>query len=174
MKRKIQRILAIDPGTRYLGYALLDGGELVHYGVRAIQQLKSAREKLKEGRKIIARLIDDFRPNILIVEKTYFANNRKSVLLNTITYQIRILGKRKGLRVVSMAANTVRKTVCGNGFASKNDVARFLVSRYPDLIPYLTSDRRWKEKFYRNMFDAAALCIAARLQSESGKNSIYP
>ena len=157
-----QKILAIDPGTRNIGFAFLDNGELVHYGVKTIRRTKSPHEKLREGRKIVLRLINDFRPQTLIVEKTFFANNRNSALLNVLADEIKAVGKRKGLRVQSLAANSVRKLICGNGAASKDDVARAMVSRYPELKPFLTSDRRWKERYHRNMFDAVALAIAAK------------
>jgi Holliday junction resolvasome RuvABC endonuclease subunit len=157
-----QKILAIDPGTRNIGFAFLDKGALVHYGVKTVRRMKSPHGKLKEGRKIVLRLINDFRPCSLVVEKTFFANNRNSALLNVLADEIKAVGKRKGLKVESLAANSVRKMLCGNGRATKDDVARELVSRYPELKPYLTSDRRWKERYHRNMFDAVALAIAAK------------
>ncbi len=155
-----QKILAIDPGTRNIGFAFLDNGELVHYGVKTIGRMKSPHEKLREGRKLILRLIDDFEPESLVVEKTFFANNRNSALLNVFADEIKAVGKRRGLRVYGLAANSARKLICGNGAASKDDVARAMVSRYPELKPFLTSDRRWKEKYHRNMFDAVALAVA--------------
>jgi crossover junction endodeoxyribonuclease RuvC len=123
--------------------------------------LPTSLEILNEGKKIVSRLIDDFKPDILAVEKTFFGNNADSVLLNTFTSQISGIGKKKGLKVASIATNTVRKAVCGNGAASKEEVARAIVLKFPQLKPYLTSDKRWKEKYHRNMFDAVALTIVA-------------
>lgn len=169
-KKNATRILAIDPGTRNIGFALLDGKDLVHYGVKTIRARKSPHERLREGRGIVIRLIDDFSPEVLVVEKTFFAKSRSAALLNVFAGEIRVLGTRKGLRVQSMAANTVRKIVCGNGAASKDDVAIAMISRYPDLKPYLTSDRRWKEKYFRNMFDAVALAMTAPLFKQVRRN----
>jgi len=156
-KNKLQKILAIDPGTRYMGIAFFEGRELIYYGVKTIRKMAHAQDTLREGRKIIARLIQDFKPTTLVVEKTFFSNNRNSALLNVFADEIKVIGKRKGLKVIAYAANTVRKGVCGNGAASKDEIAKVIVSYYPELRPYLTSDRKWKEKFYRNMFDAVAL-----------------
>ena len=49
----------------------------------------------------------------------------------------------------------------GNGWADKKDVARAIVSKFPELKVYLTQDRAWKERFHQNMFDAVALGIMA-------------
>jgi Holliday junction resolvasome RuvABC endonuclease subunit len=172
-RKREEEILAIDPGTRNIGFALVDNGELVHYGVKTIRRMNSPREKLKEGKRIILRLLRDFGPHVLIVEKTFFANNRNSALLNEFTDEIKAVGERKGLTVQSLAANSVRKLICGNGAASKDDVARAIVARYPELKPFLTSDRRWKERYHRNMFDAVALAVACGSASRGGRPGVW-
>ncbi|MCX6168682.1 MAG: crossover junction endodeoxyribonuclease RuvC [Ignavibacteriales bacterium] len=162
MKKLISRkVLAIDPGTRHLGVAFFEGKELIYYGVKTIKHMNLAHETLKEGKKAILRMIHDFKPEILVVEKTFFSNNRNSALLNVFADEIQTIGKRQGLKVYAYAANTVRKQICGNGSASKDEVAKVVVSYYPELKPYLTSDRKWKEIFHRNMFDAVALGLIA-------------
>jgi len=45
MAKNKKKILAIDPGTRHMGYAFLDKGRLLYYGVKKISQRDS------EGRK---------------------------------------------------------------------------------------------------------------------------
>jgi Holliday junction resolvasome RuvABC endonuclease subunit len=74
MAKNNSKILAIDPGTREIGIAFFEKQRLIYYGVKVIKDnIKSPHEKLKEGRKIILRLIKDFRPKVLAVEKTFFA-----------------------------------------------------------------------------------------------------
>jgi Holliday junction resolvasome RuvABC endonuclease subunit len=158
--KKNNRVLAIDPGTRYMGVAVLDGTKLAYYGVKTLSNRKLPHDILIEGRKTIRSLIEDFKPGTLAVEKTFFANNRNSALLNVFADEIVATGKRKGLRVKLLAANVVRKEICKNGWATKREVAQEVCHRFPELVPYLSSDRRWKEEFYLNMFDAVALGIA--------------
>jgi Holliday junction resolvasome RuvABC endonuclease subunit len=159
MSKNNTKILAIDPGTREMGVAFMEEGKLIYHGVKAIKRKKSPHETLKEGRKIILRLIKDFEPTVLVVEKSFFFNNRNSSLLNVFVDEIRTVGKRKGLKVASFAPNTVKKFICGNGRASKKEVARVIVSKYPELKVYLTQDRAWKELYHQNMFDAVALAM---------------
>lgn len=113
--KKNNRVLAIDPGTRYMGVAVLDGKKLAHYGVKTLSNWKSPHDTLAEGRELIRELIDDFKPKTLAVEKTFFANNRNSALLNVLADEIVGIGKRRRLPVRSIAANTVRKIICKNG-----------------------------------------------------------
>src|SRR5216684_2547990 len=161
LKSKKVRVLAIDPGTRAMGVALLENGDLIYHGVKTISRGRSPHEKLREGRKIVLRLIKDFKPEVMVVEKTFFANNRNSALLNVFADEILIVGKRKGLKVLAFAPSAVKKTVCGNGWAKKDEVARAVAARYPELKVYLGQNREWKSRFHSNMFDAVALGMVA-------------
>ena len=132
-----------------------------------IPRKKTPHETLREGRKAILRLINDFRPQVLAVEKTFFANNRNAALLNVFADEIQAIGKRKGLRVVGYAPNTVKKYICGNGRASKEEVARAVIARYPELKVYLTQDRKWKGAYHQNMFDAVALGMMEAIRGKA-------
>jgi len=159
MKSNNDRILAIDPGTREMGVAFLEGGKLIYHGVKVIRKKRSPHERLQAGREIVLRLIRDFRPAILVVEKTFFARNRNTSLLNVFADEIVSIGKRKGLKVKSFAPSTMKKEIAGNGHATKEEVAGVVVARFPELKVYLTQDRKWKERFHQNMFDAVALAM---------------
>lgn len=164
MPKNNSKILAIDPGTRYMGIAFLDKGKLIYYGVKVIKKKKSPHETLKEGRRIVLRLIKDFKPKVLVVEKTFFAKHKNISLLNVFVDEIRVIGKRKRLKVVSYAPNTVKKFICGNGRATKDEVAKVIISKYPELKVYITQDRKWKERYHQNMFDAVALGVMADIK----------
>ncbi len=159
MRGNGSKILAIDPGTRYMGVAFLDNGSIIYCGVKVIRNRRSPHEILWACRKILLRLVKDFRPQVLVVEKTFFAQNKNTALLNVLVDEIRNIGRRKGLQILSFAPSTMKKRICGNGRASKEEVARVIVSRYPELKVFLTQDRKWKERFHQNMFDAVALGV---------------
>lgn len=164
MLKNNPKVLAIDPGTRKMGVAFLGKGKLIYHGVKVIKKCKSPHETLKEGRKIVLRLINDFKPKILVVEKAFFSNNRNASLLNVFVDEIKSIAKRKKLTYLSYAPSTVKKYICGNGRASKDEVARVIVSKFPELKVYLAQDRAWKELHFQNMFDAVALGIMAELR----------
>ena len=51
----------------------------------------------------------------------------------------------------------VRKIVCGNGNATKQEMAKFLAMLYPELRVRLNQDRKYKERYWGHMFDAVGL-----------------
>lgn len=157
MAKSKLKILAIDPGTRYMGYAFLDKRKLLYYGVKPVKKKKSPHGTLREGRRIVLRLINDLKPNLLAVEKTFVASNRNASLLNVFFDEITSIGKRKHLKVLSFAPSTVKKCIAKDGWARKEEVARVIAAKYPELKVYLTQDRGWKERYHQNMFDAVAL-----------------
>lgn len=156
------KILAIDPGTRAMGVALLENDKLIYHAVISIKKGKTPHETLAEGRRIILRLIADFQPDVLAVEKTFFANNRNAAILNVFADEIKAIGRKKGLEVFAFAPSTVKKFIAGNGRASKLEVAKIVIAQYPELKVYLNQDRKWKEAYHLNMFDAVALGIVAQ------------
>jgi crossover junction endodeoxyribonuclease RuvC len=156
------KILAIDPGTRAMGVALSEGDKLVYHAVKTIRKGTTPHETLAEGRRTILRLMADFQPDVLAIEKTFFANNRNAAILNVFADDIKALGRRKGLEVFSFAPSTVKKFITGNGRASKLEVAKVVIAQYPELKVYLNQDRKWKEDYHLNMFDAVALGIVAQ------------
>jgi crossover junction endodeoxyribonuclease RuvC len=159
MHTQHQRILAIDPGTRFMGIALLDNGKLVYHTVKVIAKGRSPQQTLQRAKDAIVQVMDDFEPNIVSVERTFFNQNRNTALLNVLFDEIRSVARRRRLAFVSYAPSTIKKFICGNGHADKKQVAMAVVARFPELKVYLTQDRAWKERFHHNMFDATALAI---------------
>ena len=72
MKKTKLKVLAIDPGIRKMGVAFLEGDNLIYHGVKTIKKSQSPHEAFKECRKTVLRLVNDFNPNIIVVEKAFF------------------------------------------------------------------------------------------------------
>lgn len=161
MSQNHSRILAIDPGTRLMGVAILEDGQLLYHGVKIIKKGVSPNDNLQYARRIILGLIKDFEPHILAVEKAFFANNRNASLLNVLVDEIKAIARRKRLKLVAYSPSAVKKFTCGKGTATKKDVSRVVVSKYPELKVYLTQDTAYKERFHQNMFDAVGLGMMA-------------
>lgn len=149
------RLLAIDPGIRGMGIAVFEDGNLIYHAVEVISG-KSSRETLANGRKIILRLIRDFRPQTIVIEKPYFLNNKNS-LLHVLTTQMKSIAVRSEVKVTEIAASTVKKFLTGDGQASKDEVCRAVITRFSELKAYRTRERKWKQRYHQNRFDAVAV-----------------
>jgi Holliday junction resolvasome RuvABC endonuclease subunit len=156
------KIIAIDPGTRHMGVAVLEGSDLIFATVKIVKDKPmTVVETLHKTEKIIARLLATYRPDILAIEKTFFVQSKRSPLLNGLTQTIKKQARSKKLRIFEYAPTAVRKFICQDGKATKMKAAEIIVNKfYPWLRPYLEKDLRkkwWEEKYWEGMFSAISL-----------------
>jgi crossover junction endodeoxyribonuclease RuvC len=173
-----QRILAIDPGTRHMGVAVLQGPELIFATVKIVRKKKmSPEETLKKTERILNRLIQDYQPDTLAVEQTFFVQSQQSPLLNSLTQKIARLGLKNRLQVYTYLPTTVRHCLCHNGKATKMNAAHTIVSRYyPWLYRYYEKDLKkkwWEEKYWANMFDAIALGLTCLNRAKPAPERVH-
>src|SRR5437867_3294285 len=65
MTNDVLRILAVDPGTRHMGVAIVQGEELLYYAVKSFKEKRPAYQLLKATRDLVLQLIEDYRPRVL-------------------------------------------------------------------------------------------------------------
>ena len=158
MRHKNDTILALDPGLRELGYAVLHGRRLVTSGVLGLRRVRKA-ERLATARKHVRTWLRTHQPDIVVVEKTYRHPVPWLNQLNQLARSARNLATRQHAAFTMYSPQSVRATVADNGKAKKAEVAIAVAHRFPSLRVYLTQDRRWKERYWLNMFDAIALAL---------------
>ena len=163
-------VLALDPGLRDLGYAVLSPSRFLASGVLSLRRLPR-EQRLPEVRRQVRGWLEAHQPRTIIVEKTYRHPLPWLDALHAITVYIRRLSKRRHLHFATSAPQQVRKTVLGNGRGTKREVAAVIAARYPSLRVYLTQDRRWKEVYWQNMFDALALALHHQAQRKPPSRS---
>lgn len=127
MKHKDQIIIGIDPGTTITGYGiikLVDGHyHALDYGcIRPPAKLKLSERYLIlfDG---IAELLEKHCPHVLVVETQFVQHNVQSTLKLGMARGVAIVAaKRKGLPVFEYAPTRAKRSVVGNGKASKRQV----------------------------------------------------
>lgn len=159
-RRKKTRILAIDPGSREMGIAILEDKNLAYYGVKTLKKKRPESILINSVRHIIYTLVDRYQPDILTVEKIFEVENQDVSLLKLVNREVKYVARKRNLRVKSYSPIMVRQKLCGEGRATKRKVAEILTNTYPELKVYLDQERYWKEKYWLNMFDAVALGLA--------------
>jgi crossover junction endodeoxyribonuclease RuvC len=157
---RTNKVLAIDPGTREMGVAVLAGDDLEFYGVKTITNRHTASSILLQGRQIVYRLIALHRPRVLAIERPFMGYGNRSATLVAVGREIGKLGRNLGLDVREIGPKTLKKTITGSGSATKRDVARILCSKFPELRIYLEQTHKYKEHYWQNMFDAVAVAVA--------------
>lgn len=158
MRKNPETILALDPGLRDLGYAVLHGRRLVTSGVLGLRRVPK-EDRLATARRNVRAWFRTHRPDVVVVEKTYRHPVPWLNQLHQISRSARNVATRQHADFTMYSPQSVRATVAGNGKAKKPEVAIAVAHRYPSLRVYLTQDRRWKERYWQNMFDAIALAL---------------
>ncbi|MDX9859204.1 MAG: crossover junction endodeoxyribonuclease RuvC [candidate division Zixibacteria bacterium] len=149
-------LLAIDPGTRHLGYAGFIGETLDDFGVRDLWYRRNGGDVFTAVTSVVTLLLDQKRPQAVVIEKNNFSQIRQNLQLTLVIGKIRHIARRHRIRVFELDPRTVRKVVCKDGNATKRELARTVTVRYPELRVYLESNRQWRERYFQNAFDAAA------------------
>ena len=161
-------ILAIDPGTRHMGVAVLTAPELVYYGVKSFRGQRPADALIRATRAALQHLIAMHRPTILAYEKTFYVQSKRSALLHVQEAEITRVGRLAGLRVIGYAPTRVRSLLCQDGRATKQVVARLLADRFPELGRYLATGSPRQDTYWLNMFDAIAVGVVCAEAMEDG------
>jgi Holliday junction resolvasome RuvABC endonuclease subunit len=173
MLQKSSTILAVDPGSRELGVAVLGkGGELLFYGVKTVTSRKNPILVLETVIGYIRASLEKFRPDVLAIEKM-FITQKNSALLAVVAEQIKVVARGANLEIREYAPTAIRKRLCRSGRATKREAARVLTTRYPELERFYVRTRAWERDYYANMFDAVAVgavCLD-ELINESGETA---
>jgi len=165
-------ILAIDPGTKEIGVAVLSGSALRYYAVKTIKRRQPPHALLAEISRYIASLINEYRPDALAIEQTFLIQ-KSAVLLNVAADEIKHTVRQHGLAVYEYAPSEVRKFICQTEKATKRETARQITTRFPELSHYLKHPTKWEEMYWANMIDAVAVgvrCLYELQQTPSAQS----
>jgi Holliday junction resolvasome RuvABC endonuclease subunit len=156
MPKTISPILALDPGLRDLGYAVLSGQRLLTANVLNLRHVPP-RQRLRRVQESMEAWVRAYRPRALILEPVPQRPLDVLAGLPALGRLLRRTARACRVRLVTYSAKAVRRSVVGNGWAGKREAAEAVATRFPELRVYLTQDRKWKERYWQNMYDAVAL-----------------
>jgi crossover junction endodeoxyribonuclease RuvC len=124
------RILGIDPGLQVCGYAVIEAGDgteaLVEAGVFRTNSDLTIEEKLNQISQDTKTLLEKFAPQIMAVEQLYshYAHPRTAILMGHARGVILQKAAEVGIEVRSFSATRIKKSVTGNGRASKEQMQK--------------------------------------------------
>lgn len=121
------RVLGIDPGTLTSGYGIVaeEDHKLFHVASGGISP--SAKQpfpkRLKKIYEELEKIIDNYRPQVVVIEDIFVSKNIKSALKLGHARGVAILvAMNAGLAVFEYAPLEVKQAVVGNGMADKKQV----------------------------------------------------
>ena len=124
------RILGIDPGLQVCGYACLeaDGDKetLIEAGVIRTASGSAIEEKLNRIAEDTQSLLKSFKPNVVAVEELYshYAHPKTAILMGHARGVILQRCAQAAIEVGSFSATRIKKSITGNGRASKEQVQK--------------------------------------------------
>ena len=124
-------ILGIDPGTNILGFGVIavgpKGPRYVDMGVFDLRKIKDPFEKLANIFAGVTELIEEHHPDHLAVESPFYGKNAQVVLkLGRAQGAALTAAVMKGIPVAEYAPRKAKIAICGNGAASKEQVAMMI------------------------------------------------
>jgi len=127
------KILGVDPGTNILGYGLLEvegkNVKLITMGVIKLSHYPDHQTKLKEIYLQLQEIIETYLPKTLAVEAPFFGKNVQSMLKLGRAQGVSMAAAiTMGLEIVEYTPKEIKKSITGNGNASKEQVAAMLSS----------------------------------------------
>jgi len=164
------RILAIDPGCRYLGVAVLEGNALVYWGVKELGHEPLPRRLLIIGKQVVLTLIEKFEPKMLVVEKPNLTSSKMAASnLKIFCKRLRYVSKRSGMTFYAYTSKQAKELFVGGGKITKREMTLALASWYPELRSRVPRRRRPgdPEDRRQKMFDAVAFGLTCLYQTQN-------
>lgn len=122
------RILGIDPGLGVTGYGLIDTGSatprLIEAGVIRTNERNTMAERLGEIASAIDEIVGEFAPDVVAIEELYshYEHPRTAIIMGHARGVVFLKAAERGLPVFPYAATRVKKSLLGNGRATKSQV----------------------------------------------------
>jgi len=157
MAREAIRIIGINPGTRYLGIAVLDGSELLDWRIKALEG-KWSEKKINKVIEILSELFDRYEPNVFVIKKLHPSRRTENLL--RLTNKIKEFARRKKIRVCQFALKEIEKLFIEDKKLNRQNLMEAIAKQYPMLYHELKKEQNQKNPYYFRMFDAIALASA--------------
>lgn len=121
------KILGIDPGTGILGFGVVEvsgsKAKMVTAGVIRTPANTPLPERLQEIYEGISQIISETKPQIMSIEKLFFARNVTTAISVSHARGVAMLaGQQAGLEIAEYTPLQIKQTLTGYGRADKKQV----------------------------------------------------
>ena len=130
------RVLGIDPGLHVTGYAAIDFGRcdpaVVEAGTLKTSPRADMPERLVQIHADVAEILAELKPDLVAIEQLYahYKHPRTAILMGHARGVVLLACRQAKVAVRSVAATHVKKSLTGNGHASKLQVQRAIQAAF--------------------------------------------
>lgn len=157
-------ILGLDPGTATTGFGLIEiknnSFTVINYGLIETDKNNHPGKRLSKIYKDLSALIKNYEPDVISIEKIFFATNAKTAIAVGQALGVMILCAQRFKKIPFMyAPGTIKKQISGNGRSDKLMMQK--------AVRKILGPKIKKRKGHKSHFDdsadalAIALCHAA-------------
>jgi crossover junction endodeoxyribonuclease RuvC len=154
-------ILGLDPGTATTGYGLLnitDSSDFEVYDLGLIETHKdtAAAIRLVQIHDQICTLIEKYKPDVMVIEKVFFATNAKTAIRVGQAQGVMLFcAANHNLECMEYAPGTIKKMISGNGRSNKKEMQQALRKIFGPKV----RSKPMKKTHFDNAADALAIAL---------------
>ena len=162
-------ILVIVPGTATTGYGVIKKSknifEVLDFGLIETDKNGSPAIRLLEIYKKMNLVLNTFKPDVVAIEKLFFARNAKTAMRVGQAHGVLLLSAAKSkAEVFEYAHMSIKKVLTGNGHADKKDVQKS-VRR---VLGAKVRSKKNQKSHFDNAADALAVALCHVLKNGRG------
>lgn len=155
-----RRILALRPGKREVGIAILDHDELLAWKVANFRQTHLPL-LLNDIKRRLHTLIQFYQPTVMAMEQVSQKRRQRSPYLDAMTAMLQVVALEANLDVRWYGAVEIRQHLCGADRSTGQEIVRRLIATYPEIRRYAAWTSRWQGSYWMPMFTAIAVGLVA-------------
>lgn len=132
-------ILGVDPGTLFMGYALLhtvgNKVEILEFGVKDVHKNEDQYARLQQEFFFLQELIERYKPTCLAVETQFVDKNPQTMIKIVHAQGVAIAAAlSKDVPICEYSPMKIKMAITGNGHSTKEQVAGMLqrILKIPD------------------------------------------
>lgn len=154
-------ILGLDPGTATTGYGLLKINEdtdfeVYDFGLIETHKDTAAAIRLVQIHDQICYLIEKYNPDIMVIEKVFFATNAKTAIRVGQAQGVMLYcAANHNLECMEYAPGTIKKLISGSGRSNKKEMQQALRKIFGPKV----RSKPHKKTHFDNAADALAIAL---------------
>ena len=169
MHTEQNRILALNPGSRYLGMAVFYGADLREWRLRGLHQ-GSFEKRLSEAQSLVSEIVTRFAVRVLAIKT--IPNSKSSHKLKLLVSHLRKIGELLGLKVFEFSVNEMKRFFFHGAAANKRMLMEEMAAQYPFLFKDLERQRKCKSQYLIRVFEAIALGAVCWSELEGARSKV--